>query len=124
MKHICLAALLLATCAAAQRVTIGSKTFTESVILGEILTGLVRDSGSAAKHRRELGGTRILWNALLAGEVDIYPEYTGTISQEILAGRNLKSEADIREGLAGLKCRCGAHMAVLRAVTKAAKAMA
>jgi aerobic-type carbon monoxide dehydrogenase small subunit (CoxS/CutS family) len=35
-----------------------------------------------------------------------------------------RSEADIRDGLAGLKCRCGAHMAVLRAVTKAAKAMA
>ncbi len=85
--------------ASGNEVTVGSKKFTESVILGEILAGLVRDSGSAARHRRELGGTRILWNALLAGEVGIYPEYTGTIGQEILAGRSLKKEVDIRGAL-------------------------
>lgn len=94
MKNICLAALLLATCAAAQTVTIGSKTFTESVILGEIVTRLVRDAGAQAEHQSAFGGSRVLWNALLHGDLDIYPEYTGTIAQEILAGRDLAAGED------------------------------
>jgi osmoprotectant transport system permease protein len=80
-------------------VTIGSKKFTESVILGEAIAHLVRDAGAPARHRRELGGTRILWNALRAGEIDAYPEYTGTIAQEILAGRGLKGISAIRSAL-------------------------
>ncbi len=64
---------------------IGSKGFTESVILGELATLSLRARGIAAQHRAQLGGTRILWNALKAGELDAYPEYTGTLTQEILA---------------------------------------
>jgi len=63
--------------------TIGSKSFTENVILGEIAMQLT----GADEHRKELGGTAILWNALLSGDIDIYPEYTGTLIQEILSGR-------------------------------------
>ena len=70
-------------------IVIGSKKFTESVILGEIVTGLVKEGGQKAIHRRELGGTRILWNALIQGEIDIYPEYTGTILRELFAGKNI-----------------------------------
>jgi len=81
-------------------VAIGSKKFTESVILGDVLTGLVRESGLSATHRRSLGGTRILWNALLKGEIDAYPEYTGTITGEILAGRNIAGDAALRAVLA------------------------
>ena len=66
-------------------VVVGSKKFTESVILADAVAGLVQASGTPAVHRRELGGTRILWNALLAGEIDAYPEYTGTITGEILS---------------------------------------
>ncbi len=84
----------------AAEIRVGSKKFTESVILGEALSHLVRSAGATARHRRELGGTRILWGALLSGELDIYPEYTGTIAQEILAGRNLRTEAEIRAALA------------------------
>ena len=68
-----------------QKITIASKTFTESVVLGEILAGLVRHAGHETEHRRQLGGTRILWNALVRGEIDIYAEYTGTITREILS---------------------------------------
>lgn len=93
-------ALLFPNVAAAQTVTVGSKTFTESVILGEILTKLTRDAGAEASHRREVGGTRVLWSALLRGDIDVYPEYTGTISQEILAGQNVRSDAEIRQALA------------------------
>src|SRR5258708_7130642 len=66
-------------------IKVGSKAFTESVLLGEITTQLRQVSGVRAVHRRELGGTRVLWNALVKGEIDVYPEYTGTIAQELLA---------------------------------------
>jgi osmoprotectant transport system permease protein len=75
--------------AQSQDVTIGSKKFTESVILGEIALQLVESLGKSARHRRELGGTRVLWEALIKGNIDIYPDYTGTISQELLADRNI-----------------------------------
>jgi osmoprotectant transport system permease protein len=85
---------------AAARVTVGSKAFTESVILGELVTQLVRARGAPdVQHRRELGGTRIVYNALLRGDVDIYPEYTGTIAQEILAGSGVSDDASIRAAL-------------------------
>ncbi len=82
-----------------QPVTVGSKLFTESVILGEVATQLIRDTGVAAGYRRELGGTRILWNALLSGDIDIYPEYTGTLSNEIFADRDITSMTELAEEL-------------------------
>ena len=82
-------------------INVGSKKFTESVILGEMLTLLVRTTGAEVEHRAQLGGTRVLWNALLTGDVDIYPEYTGTLFREILADANLTSLTDLRAALAG-----------------------
>jgi osmoprotectant transport system permease protein len=73
-------------------IKIGSKKFTESVILGEIATQIIRQDEHNVEHMRELGGTRILWNALMNGNIDIYPEYTGTIIQEILANENIPSD--------------------------------
>lgn len=81
------------------QITIGSKKFTESVILGEIIVHLASDAGVHPIHRRELGGTRVLWNALLKGDIDMYPEYTGTISEEILAGEGIRGYHHIREAL-------------------------
>ena len=43
-------------------------------------------------HKRELGGTRVLWDALVRGDIDIYPEYTGTIKQEILSSEDVASD--------------------------------
>jgi len=68
-------------------VKVGSKVFTESVVLGELATQTLEASGIPAVHRRELGGTRILWDALQRGDLDVYPEYSGTLSEEIFAGR-------------------------------------
>ncbi len=65
---------------------IGSKAFTESVVLAEIATQLAASAGDPAVHVKEVGGTRVLWNALLAGGLDAYPEYTGTIAEELLGG--------------------------------------
>ena len=55
---------------AAQTLKVGSKKFTESVVLAELLSGIAADSGSQTAHVRELGGTRLLWKALLGGEID------------------------------------------------------
>lgn len=97
-----LAIALLLCCATARaqdaRLTIGSKNFTESVILGEIGAGLARDAGIEVRHRRQLGGTRILWRALIEGEIDAYPEYTGTMKQELLK----MPDADIEQLRAAL----------------------
>jgi osmoprotectant transport system permease protein len=65
---------------------VASKAFTESVVLGEILVQSLRAAGIASMHRRELGGTRVVWNALERGDVDVYVEYTGTLLKEVLAG--------------------------------------
>ncbi len=83
----------------APEIKVGSKKFTESVILGEIVTHLIKSAGEQPIYLRELGGTRVLWNALIKGEIDIYPEYSGTISEEILAGEGVHSEEEIRQSL-------------------------
>jgi osmoprotectant transport system permease protein len=96
--------LLLATGLAADSpeptVRVGSKTFTESVILGEIGVRLIDETGTPAVHRRELGGTQVLFHALEANELDIYAEYTGTISGEILSGKKVRDEDALRKALA------------------------
>jgi osmoprotectant transport system permease protein len=79
---------------------VGSKAFTESVILAELATQLVRRTGAEAIHRPELGGTRVLWDALRRGDIDVYPEYTGTIGQEIFARQRLQGDEPIRKALA------------------------
>lgn len=81
------------------QIKVGSKKFTENVILGEIITQLAQSVGASTQHRRELGGTRVLWNALLNGDIDIYPDYTGTILREILHQYNLQTEREIQKKL-------------------------
>src|SRR5947209_8833441 len=71
-------------CFAANPVLIGSKKFTESYVLGEIAKRTLNETSIPAEHRQGMGGTIILWEALRGGQIDVYPEYTGTIAQEIL----------------------------------------
>jgi len=78
---------------------VGSKKFTENVILGWMATQLWRSSGLAADHRAELGGSRFLWEALVRGDIDAYPEYTGTLVQEILSGTDV-TRSTLEETLA------------------------
>jgi osmoprotectant transport system permease protein len=75
---------------------IGSKKFTENVILGEIAAQLARLKDPDVEYLKEIGGTRILWNALIKGDIDIYPEYTGTIKEEILAGYNVSDDSVVK----------------------------
>ncbi|QXD14732.1 ABC transporter permease subunit [Rhodocaloribacter litoris] len=87
-----------------ETVHIGSKVFTENVILAEIAGHLARQAGHPVVMHTQLGGTRLLWNALRSGEIDVYPEYTGTILQEILAGRDVSAGA-LADTLAALGVR-------------------
>jgi osmoprotectant transport system substrate-binding protein len=64
---------------------VGSKNFTEQVLLGEIISQhLERRLGQKVTRRINLGGTLLTYQALQNGEINIYPEYTGTIQAEIL----------------------------------------
>lgn len=104
MRVLCaiVVALTAATARAQPTVTVGSKAFPESMILGEMVAHLVRATGATVRHERTrgLGGTQVLWKALLNGDIDVYPEYTGSISEEILAGQNVRGEAALRDALA------------------------
>ncbi len=82
------------------QVRIASKAFTESVVLGEMLRALADSAGANAEHIAGLGGTQQAWTALVAGEIDIYPDYTGTITQEILAKLKLSNTTETRAALA------------------------
>lgn len=86
LSAIATALLLAATLpAAANSLTVGSKRFTESYILAEIVRQTAVTAGEAeVTHRQGLGNTAILLGALQAGSIDVYPEYTGTIAREIL----------------------------------------
>lgn len=66
-------------------IVIGSKNFTESRILGEMLTLLVKHRTDLdVEHRSGLGGTLVCFSALQSGEIDVYPEYTGTAWSVVL----------------------------------------
>ena len=69
--------------AGADTMVVASKSFRESYVLGEALTELLRRRGFPARHEPALGGTKICYDALVAGEVDVYVEYTGTIAEGI-----------------------------------------
>ena len=58
--------------------TVGSKDFTENILLGEILAQALANEGADVTNQTNLGGTSVAREALLAGELDVYPEYNGT----------------------------------------------
>jgi len=108
-RRLLATALLLAMYAgpafaqAKPQVVTGSKAFAESWILGEALKQLAEETGTAtAVHRRNLGGTEIVYQALRSGGVDIYVEYTGTLSEVILKLPGRPSIAEMRRKLAPL----------------------
>ncbi len=90
---------------AQEPVQIGSKLFTESVILGEVVKQLAESEDIETGFYRQLGGTRVVWNALVEGEIDVYPEYTGTLIQEIFQNPEINSF----EGIQGELAKLGLH---------------
>ena len=90
---------------AAGPVVVGSKRFTESYVLGEVVRQQLLQAGVAATHKPGLGNTAILEQALASGAVDVYPEYTGTIVREMLKKDGNPSLDELNRWLAprGLK---------------------
>ncbi|KAB8044081.1 ABC transporter permease subunit [Janthinobacterium aquaticum] len=80
---------------------VGSKRFTESYILGEIITGTAARVVHT-EHRQGLGNTAIVLAALRAGSIDVYAEYTGTIASEVLKHDKPVALAQMRRELAQL----------------------
>ena len=99
MKLPLLACFALAAVAQAEPIVIGSKKFTESYVLSEIAKRSLGDAWRKAEHRQGMGGTIILWEALRTGQISIYPEYTGTIAEEILKNPSMTSPEALRAEL-------------------------
>ena len=78
---------------AAKPIVVASKNFNEGYILAELLAQLLETGGFAVERRFGLGGTLVCYEALVAGEVDVYPEYTGTLARAIL-GRSDSPSVD------------------------------
>jgi glycine betaine/choline ABC-type transport system substrate-binding protein len=80
-----LIAILISGCGRRHTIVVGSKNFTEQVLLGEIVAQqLERRLHSPVKRQLNLGGTLLAHQALISGEIDLYPEYTGTALTAIL----------------------------------------
>ena len=78
---------------------VGSKNFTEQVILGEIAAAALEDAGLRVERRLDLGGTFVCHRALVSGELDLYPEYTGTAFTAILAQKPVSDAARVRDAV-------------------------
>ena len=71
-------------CSQPQTIVVGSKNFTEQVILGELIAQLLEVEGVPVERRLNLGGSFICHSALRNGSMDVYVEYTGTALNAIL----------------------------------------
>ena len=92
----------------APAVVVGSKNFTEQVILGEILAQAIeRETGLPVERRLNLGGTLICERALAAGEIDVYVEYTGTALTAIFNRPLLRGSAAVYDAVRALYAESG-----------------
>ncbi|GIW80458.1 MAG: amino acid ABC transporter permease [Gemmatales bacterium] len=101
MKPTWLIVLTIAVAAgcAAPDIRIGSKRDVEGEILGVMFAQLAQSTGASVEYQR-LGGTEIVWQALISGDIDAYPEYTGTLTRQIFSRRDIQTEDQLRQVLA------------------------
>ena len=108
MKILALAVLLCAgVCATAQSATtivVGSKIFTEGYVLGELAAQAIEASSPPVPVTRKLGmgSTGILFESLTSGAIDVYADYTGTLTEAIIKNPQLKSQQQIQDALTKL----------------------
>ncbi len=81
-------------------IVVGSKKFTESYVLSELAGRSLEEAGFHVEQRQGMGGTIVLWEALRQGSIAVYPDYTGTIQEEILKRHTTPSIGTLREELA------------------------
>ena len=92
--------LLIASTATAQPVRVGNKSDIETSILGEVLAELARQGGADAEANAASGGSGVVYQAIVAGEIDAYVEYTGTLMGATLSELNLKTVDELKTALA------------------------
>ena len=92
MRFLGAVLFFISTMAFAKPIVIGSKKFTESYVLAEIAKQSLGEAGISVEFRPGMGGTIIVWEALRSGQIDIYPEYTGTLAEEILKNADISPE--------------------------------
>ncbi len=80
-----------------QIVKVGAKHFNESYILAEIFSQLLEANGYKVERKFNLGGTMVCYESLVNNQIDIYPEYTGTISEAILKLQNKPGLNELNE---------------------------
>lgn len=109
MKILLVAVLLCAAlgarvCAAAPAIVVGSKIFTEGYILGELAAQTIEASSPPVPVNRKLGmgSTGILFESLTSGAIDVYADYTGTLTEAIIKNPQLKSQQEIQDALVKL----------------------
>ncbi|HYK42733.1 MAG TPA: glycine betaine ABC transporter substrate-binding protein [Thermoanaerobaculia bacterium] len=97
-----LAVLLLAGACSSKpaAIRVGSKNFSEQVLLGEVVAQALEARGLRVDRRLNLGGTFVCHQAIVAGELDLYPEYTGTAFTAILKEKPLTDPAAVRRRVA------------------------
>lgn len=95
-----LLSLLIPCVAEAQKIVVGSKKFPESYVLAEIAKKQLSLAGfKDLEHKLGIGATGIVWGQLKNGEISAYPEYTATVSEEILKLKGTVTDDQIREAL-------------------------
>lgn len=100
MKRILAILLLFAACKSEQRpLVVGSKNFTESVILGELLAQKLERAGCKVDRRLNMGGTFVCDSAIRSGAIDAYVEYSGTALTAILKQPTLNDRARVNESV-------------------------
>jgi osmoprotectant transport system substrate-binding protein len=98
LAPILLLAALLNGCSARNHIVVGSKNFTEQLILGEIIAQHIEARLHQPVERKlDLGGTLLAHQALLAGGIDMYPEYTGTAFTNVMKGSGVTDPAIVLE---------------------------
>src|SRR6266849_1042504 len=101
--------LLVINCHAPRTVTVGSKNFTESVILGEMLAQKLESSGCNVDRRLNLGGSLVCDAAIASGSLGTYVEYSGTALTAILHQPLQQSRAAVNATVAAAYARRGLH---------------
>jgi osmoprotectant transport system substrate-binding protein len=81
-------------------IRVGSKDFTEQFIIGEMYALVLEEAGLTVERRLNLGGTPVAQAGLLSGEIDLYPEYTGTGLLTVLGLPTLSDPAEVFDTVA------------------------
>ncbi len=84
MKRFACLLLFVAACRQHDPIVVGSKNFTESVLLGELVAQRLENAGCTVTRKLDLGGTLVCDRAIAGGSLDVYPEYSGTALTAIL----------------------------------------